>query len=196
MLAAAAVEFWGPCAWKFLHAVATTFDPDHDATYLTFFNSLQNVLPCPGCRMHLQTYLKEHPVDVSSKAALEKWVYDLHCDVNRRSGKDSPPFTLVQQRYTHLPDIANKSDADILFLLGEPFFGEYSVQSETLNSVDSKDNTKQTDFLMYILLGIALGWGGCYITNRPPDPQRTKATVEQHEDQSRPLSQTEAPSVN
>lgn len=194
MLAAAAVEFWGPCAWKFLHAVATTFDSDHATAYLTFFNSLQNILPCPGCRMHLQAYLKEHPVNISSKAALEKWVYDLHSDVNRRTGKDSPPFTLVQQRYTHLPDIANKSDNDIRFLLGDPFFGKYSVQAE-INSTGIKE-TKQTDFLLYIFVGIALGWGGYYITNRSSDPQKKKLPIQQHEDQSKKLSQTEAPLSN
>ena len=51
-------EIWGPNAWLFLHTV--TFNYPKNPTvidrnnYYDFFNSLQNVLPCPKCQEHFK----------------------------------------------------------------------------------------------------------------------------------------------
>ena len=49
-------KIWGPSAWLFLHTV--TFNYPNNPTeedkrnYLTFFNSLKHIIPCPLCKEH------------------------------------------------------------------------------------------------------------------------------------------------
>lgn len=71
------VEFWGPCAWKFLHSVAAmcpaasfldengaeTIEPTMPIVqeqYSNFFQNLADVLPCSLCSDHLKEFLKTY----------------------------------------------------------------------------------------------------------------------------------------
>ncbi len=96
-------EWFGPSAWKFMHSVAFTFPNDAEEglrnQYKSFFESIGHILPCPGCSVHFRQYMEKHPVDVSSREALARWVYDVHCDVNTRSRKPSPTYEEVEKAY-------------------------------------------------------------------------------------------------
>jgi Erv1 / Alr family len=125
-------EFWGPSAWRFLHAVSFTLDPDATQEdrerYRTFFNTLGYVLPCPHCRGHYNEYIKEHPVNVSSARALAKWVYTLHNSVNARTKEVSKEYQYtfedIEKFYTgnELPkNTKNKPHREAMRELGNPF---------------------------------------------------------------------------
>lgn len=129
------VEFHGPCAWKFLHSAAFNWatDPDHptetekeDAR--AFFTALATMMPCDKCGEHYRKYLDQHPLALDSRKSLARWLYDLHADVNRRSGKTGPSFEEVVQDYAgYGPDMRNKfammSEAERLRAMADPHFG-------------------------------------------------------------------------
>lgn len=98
------VEFFGPPLWKAMHAIAFTapespsFEQQKD--YVDFFRSLGPVIPCPSCSKHYQEYIEKNPVETESRESIAKWVYDLHDNVNQRSGKQSPSFEQVKKDYT------------------------------------------------------------------------------------------------
>jgi len=82
------VDYWGPHAWIFLHAIAYQwsgkwFDYDDGKT---FFKLLGNILPCPGCQTHYkdtyQTLSISFDNALSSQSHLEKWLVELHNSVN------------------------------------------------------------------------------------------------------------------
>jgi hypothetical protein len=94
---------WGPAAWDMIHSVAYTAPVTPTAEqkqhYASFYSALGNVLPCPGCRIHYNKHLQDHPPDTSSRDALFKWTYELHNIVNRVHGKTQPSFESVVSRY-------------------------------------------------------------------------------------------------
>lgn len=77
---------WGPPLWMFLHTIALVYPPnptqDDKKWYLRFFNTLPHVLPCSTCRSHLESYIRENPVILISRAHLVQYVFDLHNHVN------------------------------------------------------------------------------------------------------------------
>jgi hypothetical protein len=110
MTVATGVEFWGPCAWKFLHAISFAIpeSPDDDQVHhLTqFFGSAGHVLPCPACGVHYNAYIESHRADFAralrSGPLLQRFLWELHNEVNDRRGKpdNKLDFGAVQQMYT------------------------------------------------------------------------------------------------
>lgn len=84
-------EYWGAPCWLFLEAVVLGYFPDpnlqEQEDYRNLFESLRYTLPCRECAEHYTDYLEAHPVDVSNKYNLLKWLIGLHNDVNRRNKK-------------------------------------------------------------------------------------------------------------
>ena len=81
-------RIWGGPAWILLHCVSFSY-PTRPSNidkkkYKTFFQSLQNVLPCKKCQEHYKEYLKKNPIDnhLQSQRALAKYVIDLHNHIN------------------------------------------------------------------------------------------------------------------
>jgi len=94
---------WGPAAWLFLHSVTFQYPEnptDQDKNnYKIFFDSLQNILPCPNCREHYQKNLKENPMNLESRESLIKWVIDLHNAVNKKNSKKEYSYDEVNDLY-------------------------------------------------------------------------------------------------
>jgi len=94
---------WGPSAWLFLHSVSFQYPEnptDQDKNnYKIFFESLQNILPCPNCREHYQKNLKENPMNLESRESLIKWVIDLHNAVNKKNSKKEYSYDEVNDLY-------------------------------------------------------------------------------------------------
>lgn len=87
-------EIWGPHGWKFMHYVALAYPvkptSDQKTQYKTFFESIQNILPCGLCSHNYKKHLKELPIDDSvleSNITLLKWTIDMHNKVNVENGK-------------------------------------------------------------------------------------------------------------
>jgi predicted helicase len=59
-------EVWGPYGWKFMHFVALAYPQkptaDDKKNYKTFFESIQNILPCALCSNNYKKHLLELPL--------------------------------------------------------------------------------------------------------------------------------------
>lgn len=108
---ATAVDLWGPCAWKFLHAISFTYPTtptDDDKKGLAdFMNGLPTVIPCPACGKHAQQYFDNNR-DALTRAldsgpALQRFMHAFHNSVNASRSPPVPPmdFERVRQLYTY-----------------------------------------------------------------------------------------------
>lgn len=82
---------WGPQQWALLHLMAELYpiEPSEkrQGQMKGFLDNLCPNLPCGGCALHCQEYMKEHPPDVSSRNNLFMYLVDFHNAVNTRLGK-------------------------------------------------------------------------------------------------------------
>jgi len=78
-------RFWGPSGWRLLHLISFTYSPTDteckEAISRTF-TLLPYVLPCKFCRESLAKYMKEDPLDTTSRSAFSKWLWRIHNKVN------------------------------------------------------------------------------------------------------------------
>ena len=85
------IDNWGPAGWTFLHTVSFMLprNPTRDQQnkYRNFFQLLGDTLPCPVCRAHFKQSLELAPVPVTSPRVLSEWLFRIHNDVNRATGK-------------------------------------------------------------------------------------------------------------
>lgn len=89
---------WGPYFWSTMHTVAV-FYPDHPTSddmnnARSFFLSLRGLLPCQACADHYSSMLMRNPIEnaLLSKMELIKWVWQMHEEVNSRTGKRGPAW--------------------------------------------------------------------------------------------------------
>lgn len=81
--------------WFQLHNFACFFPEkptdERRKSFVTLMESLAANLPCSICALHLLDYMKQHPLlpATETREKLERWMYDLHEDVNKRRGKPS-----------------------------------------------------------------------------------------------------------
>lgn len=87
---------WGPATWHYLHSMSFTY-PNYPTeyerhVYLTFIQSLCNVLPCRSCREGLVNNLARVPLlpsDLRGRVSFAHWMYRLHNEVNQMLSKDT-----------------------------------------------------------------------------------------------------------
>jgi len=99
-------ETWGPVFWWVLHCIAANYaktpTENERQDMVTFMNKLANFLPCPTCRNHLKDYLSKHDIYPStvSREQLERYIFELHEDVNTRNRKaQKHTFEEVQKAF-------------------------------------------------------------------------------------------------
>jgi hypothetical protein len=90
-------EHWGPPVWSVCHRLATTYHPprailraQYVQQFLSFFQQLAYVLPCPKCRRHYLTVFARFPLTSDHLAdcfSLGTWLVKLHNAVSRDLGK-------------------------------------------------------------------------------------------------------------
>jgi hypothetical protein len=87
-------KVWGPHAWFFLDSIVLSLpnklNYEQKTIYKNFFTSLQNVLPCEGCREHYKKNLKKYPLTdeiLSKKENMIKWLLNVHNNVRRNAKK-------------------------------------------------------------------------------------------------------------
>lgn len=98
-------RFWGPAGWRLLHLTVTTpLNGRHFSDIKEFFKLLPFILPCKFCRQSLSKYYLKRPVP-SSYNNMNKWLYDIHNDVNDKLRSQNllktpnPPFSKIQDEY-------------------------------------------------------------------------------------------------
>lgn len=98
---------WGPSLWHSLHVISFNYPihptKEHKKTYLNFFLSLKNILPCKYCRDNFTKNIKKVPLNMKTmknRHTLSKWLYLLHEEVNTMLCKKSNlSYEEVKNRY-------------------------------------------------------------------------------------------------
>ena len=91
-------KVWGPHFWETLHCVSFGYplEPsvEDKKDYYDFFISVKNILPCRYCRESYAVFIlseKETKLtddDLQNRENLTRWVYKLHCRVNKKLGME------------------------------------------------------------------------------------------------------------
>lgn len=98
-------SFWGPHAWKFLHAVTFAYPDEptkeHKKAALELFTSLKYMLPCGECCNHYCQAFDKQKIEkhLESRDSLSRWLVDFHNQVNERLGKPTFQYDLVKKEY-------------------------------------------------------------------------------------------------
>jgi hypothetical protein len=79
---------WGPHGWFFIETIVLSIPKDVKDTspYITFLQSLKDVLPCSSCRKEYTEYIATHPIPTGREDII-MWVFTLHNAVRTRTGK-------------------------------------------------------------------------------------------------------------
>ena len=97
----AQARVWGPATWLFLHCISLNFpvkpSEEEKQHYLTFFRSLQWVLPCKSCRESYGKFISAKGrrthltlATMKDRETVARWMYDVHCAVSKRIKKKTP----------------------------------------------------------------------------------------------------------
>lgn len=85
---------WGTDLWASMHRISLAYPLARPTAAQRnaaqkFFASIAELLPCIGCRTHYASHFQKtfQSSTTDSRAALARWVYDLHEAVNKRLGK-------------------------------------------------------------------------------------------------------------
>lgn len=97
--------FWGRSAWQYLHTLTFNYPmnptKDDKLKYYNHFKSLGDMLPCPSCAESYKIYFKYIPITdyLNDTHGITFWLYFIHYIVNKKLGKDTPPFLSVIKMY-------------------------------------------------------------------------------------------------
>lgn len=99
---------WGPLLWRILHGIGeragTTPFPmyyeDERRALISLFKAISKTIPCPSCKDHFDSYLRENPVEERLKVMpyaeigpfVKRWFWELHNWVNESYGKPQFPY--------------------------------------------------------------------------------------------------------
>ena len=106
---------WGPPFWTTLHYIAMGYPSTPtvavQASYRSFFESLDAVIPCNVCSSNYRAHLRDHPVAgyLDSPDRLFRWTVDIHNVVNREHGKRV--WTVREAREVLLPRDTSSSSS-------------------------------------------------------------------------------------
>lgn len=103
-------HIWGPQLWIILHSAAekiglpklTRLPQEESRIWTALLASLRYSLPCPQCKKHYTEYYTNNPITTINSSTIRIWLYNLHCQVNSRTGK---PNTITIEQ---IPEIYNK----------------------------------------------------------------------------------------
>ena len=92
------VSVFGPPFWTVLEAISGAapeiLSSEDKARYVRLFNVVAESLPCGACRKSFAVFQQELPLEdyYDTRDGLLYFLYLLHDKVNRKLGKQSPPF--------------------------------------------------------------------------------------------------------
>jgi len=86
-------HIWGPHLWQILHSSTERINQPHlnvqeeSRLWSNLLSSLRYSLPCPQCKKHYTHYYSSTPITSINRNFIRGWLYNLHCQVNDRTGK-------------------------------------------------------------------------------------------------------------
>ena len=120
-------RIWSNDYWGMMHRAAIKYPEKPTAEDKVkakqFFGALDLFVPCPTCSIHYGKHYAETFNDsvLESSETLQRWVYDLHCAVNKRLGiENTVKFEDVKKMYNSFP--SRYVDMDTGKVLSTPRF--------------------------------------------------------------------------
>ena len=110
-------NLWGPHLWKFMHLFTLSYpnEPTEDEkdTAYNFFTAIQTVLPCEKCRYNFKNHLETLTEEVlDSNENLVKWLFNIHNEVNKSTGKPQFSFDDFISMYINNTNTLNVTNID------------------------------------------------------------------------------------
>jgi hypothetical protein len=149
-------RFWGPDGWLLLHTLTYHF-PEKISTkeqykIKNFFNLTSKILPCKYCRISMQKFMKQMPIDtyLSSRQDLIKWLYKLHNKVNnklRRQGyciTRNPNFNEVDYKFNQIKLQLDNNKYINLSILEELIHDSKVKKCSTKKKINCEKNVKKS----------------------------------------------------
>lgn len=149
---------WGPPGWMFLHSIAQNYPwkptAEKRESYLTFFKTVAEVLPCGKCRDSYRkyittkgttpdTYLDHSKLD--NRLSCVRWLYNVHSKVNDALGKKNEPFKTVWNRYESYRSKCNNKEEQVKLGCIDPMYGlRKKCQIEVVSFGNSELKNKTT----------------------------------------------------
>lgn len=85
------IHTWGPLGWDWMHNLAICYpllSSENDIFFtLTKIYEFINKLPCKNCKNHAINYINKNPINLTSNANFQYWVFNFHNSVNKRIKK-------------------------------------------------------------------------------------------------------------
>jgi Erv1 / Alr family len=75
-------DVWGPYTWRFIHTLA--LHTNQLSILPKLLPLLFFILPCPICREHAHTFIKEHPINITTNYEAFSWTILFHNNVSSR----------------------------------------------------------------------------------------------------------------
>ena len=104
---------WGPALWQYLHIWSLGYpkyptDAAKDGAR-TFVDRVVRSLPCAGCRIHADEFVRKNPVRLGSTDDLVGWFIDFHNHANLNTGK--PILTRAAAMDSIMADVGRVTQA-------------------------------------------------------------------------------------
>ena len=109
---------WGPLLWRILHALADKagrvvtplYKDDERRAWVNLAKALSKTIPCPSCKDHYDSYLRENPIEKELKDLpydqlgdyIRRWFWELHNWVNESYGKPTFPYEDLAAAYARV----------------------------------------------------------------------------------------------
>ena len=81
---------WGNYQWAMLHLMAETYpespNKERQENMILYLRGMSANLPCPGCSIHAEMYMKSNPPTVTNREDLIRYFINFHNSVNKRLG--------------------------------------------------------------------------------------------------------------
>jgi len=96
-------EELGKQTWSFLHTLASQFPDEPSNAEKTHAKNLMNAIgalyPCKECAEHFRSVLKKRKPVVDDSVQFQRWMCEVHNDVNERLGKERFSCERVDERW-------------------------------------------------------------------------------------------------
>jgi hypothetical protein len=121
-------RFWGPPAWRLLHTIAASYNPELQRDSMRdFLEVIPYILPCKYCRISLTEYYEKVSYEdyLGSAKDLSEWMWKIHNLVNdklRKQGQQIPKDPAFNSIYKYYQaNIPKENDSECEMFLGWDF---------------------------------------------------------------------------
>jgi len=94
--------------WDFIYSLIFNYNTDNPTSqqamsYLTFFNYLGKVIPCPEYRKYYNDLFNKDPIDkhLITQDSLLKWLYKINCQINTKLNEKNKNFSRLCAYYSN-----------------------------------------------------------------------------------------------